>query len=124
MNIQRMVGIGMAVVLSAGAVLAAEPDLRLVQAAAEKDRDAVRTLLAKKIDVNAARADGATALLWAAHWDDVDMADMLLRAGAKVDAADDYGVTPLARACENTSEAMVTGCSPPAPVPTRRRRAA
>ncbi len=88
-------------------MFAAEPDLRLVQAAADKDRDAVRTLLAKKIDVNAARADGATALLWAAHWDDVAMADLLLRAGAKVDAADDYGVTPLARASENTSEAMV-----------------
>ncbi len=107
MNIQRMVGIGIGVVLVAGAVFAAEPDLRLVQAAADKDRDAVRTLLAKKIDVNTARADGATALLWAAHWDDVAMADLLLRAGAKVDAADDYGVTPLARACENTSEAMV-----------------
>ena len=81
--------------------------MRLVQAAADKDRDAVRALLAKKIDVNAARADGATALLWAAHWDDLEMADLLLRAGAKVNAADDYGVTPLARACENASEAMV-----------------
>ena len=108
MNLQRIVGIAIGVVVVAGAVVAAEPDLRLVQAAADKDRDAVRTLLAKKIDVNAARADGATALLWAAHWDDVEMADLLLRAGAKVDAADDYGVTPLARACENTSEAMVT----------------
>jgi ankyrin repeat protein len=108
MNSRRIVGIGIALISVAGAVLAAEPDLRLVQAAADKDRVAVRALLAKKIDVNAARADGATALLWAAHWDDVEMADLLLRAGAKVDAADDYGVTPLARACENTSEAMVT----------------
>jgi ankyrin repeat protein len=108
MNIRLLVGMGMVVVLSAGAVLAAEPDIRLVQAAADKDREAVRTLLANKVDPNVARADGATALLWAAHWDDGQMADMLLGAGAKVDAADDYGVTPLARACENTSEAMVT----------------
>jgi ankyrin repeat protein len=86
---------------------AADADLRLVQAAAEQNRDAVRTLLRQKIDVNAARADGATALLWAAHWNDLEMADLLLRAGAKVNQADDYGVTPLARACENRSDAMV-----------------
>jgi ankyrin repeat protein len=107
MNIHRIVGHGMALMLSAGVLSAAEPDLRLVQAAADKDRDTVRALLAKKIDVNAARADGATALLWAAHWDDVEMADQLLRAGARVNAADDYGVTALARACENASESMV-----------------
>jgi ankyrin repeat protein len=107
MRIRGIVATGIAMLIAVGATFAAEPDVRLVQAAADKDRDAVRTLLAKKIDVNVARADGATALLWAAHWDDVEMADLLLRAGAKVDAADDYGVTPLARACENTSEAMV-----------------
>src|SRR5262245_23407470 len=69
---------------------AADVDLRLVQAAAAQDRVAVRTLLReKRIDVNAARADGATALLWAAHWNDLEMADLLLRAGAKVNQADD-----------------------------------
>ena len=57
--------------------------------------------------MNAARADGATALLWAAHWNDLETVDLLLRAGAKVNAADDHGVTPLARACENASAAMV-----------------
>jgi uncharacterized protein len=107
MNFHRIVGLGITLMLSAGAIGAAEPDLRLIQAAADKDREAVRTLLAKKIDVNVARADGATALLWAAHWDDVEMADLLLRAGARVDAADDYGVTALARASENASDAMV-----------------
>jgi ankyrin repeat protein len=87
---------------------AADRDMRLVQAAAEQDREAVRALLSQKLDVNAARADGATALLWAAHWNDLQMADLLLRAGANANAADDYGVTPLARASENASEAMVT----------------
>jgi uncharacterized protein len=100
--------------------LAADADLRLIQAAAQQDREAVRTLLTTKIDVNGRRADGATALLWAAHWDDVAMVDMLLKAGANVNAADDYGVTPLARAAENASEAMVTrllsaGANPNAP---------
>lgn len=91
----------------AGLAAAAGPDLRLVSAAAEQDKAAVRALLKQGVDVNAARADGATALLWAAHWDDVETADLLLRAGAKANAADDHGVTPLARAAENASDAMV-----------------
>ena len=89
------------------AATAADPDLRLVQAAADQDRPAVRALLRQQVDVNAARADGATALLWAAHWDDLEMVDLLVRAGANVNAADDYKVTALARACENASEAVV-----------------
>jgi len=86
---------------------AASPDLRLVDAIAERNTSAVRALLNEGIDVNAARADGATALLWAAHWDDREAVDLLLGAGANVNAADDYGVTPLARACENASEPTV-----------------
>ena len=76
-------------------------------AAANRDRDAVRALLAEGVDVNAARADGATALLFAAHWDDVELAEGLLAAGADVNATEDHGVTPLARAVENTSLAMI-----------------
>ena len=86
---------------------AADRDVRLVQAAADQDRQTVRALLKQGVDVNAARADGVTALLWAAHWNDLDMMDALLRAGANVNAADDYGVTALTRACENASEAAV-----------------
>ena len=92
---------------AAGSVAPAA-DLRLVEAMAERDTDRVRQLLAQEgLDVNAARADGATALLWAAHWDDGEAADLLLRAGADVNAADDHGVTALARACENASASMV-----------------
>lgn len=88
-------------------VIAGQNDLRLVTAAAEQDSLAVRALLNEGVDVNAARADGATALLYAAHWDDLDTVDLLLQAGAHVDAADDHGVTPLLRACENVSVRMV-----------------
>ena len=96
------------VVLTApGLASAAGPDLRLVNAVATQNAPGVRALLDEGIDVNAARADGATALLWAAHWDDLATAARLLRAGAQVNAADDHGVTPLARACENGSVAMV-----------------
>ena len=94
-------------VVAVGTAAAANPDLRLVSAAAERDTAAVRALLDAGIDVDAARADGVTALLWAAHWDDLALADLLVRAGADVTAADDHGVTPLARAAENASLAMV-----------------
>ena len=99
----------LAAVLLQGAVLAAAagPDLRLVSAAAGQDRDLVRTLIQAGVDVDASRADGATALLWAAHWDDTEMVDLLLAAGADVNAAEDHGVTPLARACENASAGIV-----------------
>ena len=93
--------------LLAGAATAAGQDRRLVSAAANQDAAAVRLLLADGIDVNARRADGATALLWAAHRDDLEMVDPLLRAGADVNAADDHGVTPLERAAENASLAII-----------------
>ena len=92
-------------VLVAGA--AAGQDLRLVDVVAGQDAQAVHALIDAGADVNASRADGATALLWAAHWDDLEVADRLLRAGADVNAADDHGVTPLERAAENASLPMV-----------------
>ena len=82
-------------------------DLRLMTAVAEQDTPTVLALLAEGVDVNTPRADGATALLWAAHWDAHDTVDLLLRAGADVNTADDHGVTPLARAAENASLPMV-----------------
>jgi ankyrin repeat protein len=59
------------------------------------------------VDVNAPQDDGATALHWAAHWDDLAMADLLIQAGANASAADDLGVTPLFMACTNGSGTMV-----------------
>jgi ankyrin repeat protein len=67
----------------------------------------LRTLLREHADVNAPQRDGATALHWAAHWDDLETARLLLAAGASADVADHYGVTPLGLACANGSTAMV-----------------
>jgi ankyrin repeat protein len=86
---------------------AAAPDLRLVNAAAAQDKAAIRTLLKQGVDVNAKRADGATALLWAVHFNDRETIDLLLKAGADVNAADDHGVTPLSQATENNDPALV-----------------
>ena len=53
-------------------------DLPLVDAAAQQNWQQVRTLLDAGADVNAPRADGVTALLWAAHWDDIGTVEVLL----------------------------------------------
>lgn len=85
----------------------AQIDLRLVDAIQKRDATTARALLKQRIDVNAAQGDGATALQWAAHWDDIQVVDLLIRAGADVNAANDYGVTALALACTNGSGAVV-----------------
>ena len=89
------------------AVAAPAADLRLVEAAKNRDRAAVRSLLEQKVDVNASQPDGATALAWAAHWNELETADLLMRAGADVNAANEYGVTPLSLACAKGYAAMV-----------------
>ena len=100
----RAPGAGFVISLAAAVGLAAaSPDLRLVDAAARQDGAAVRQLLAAGADADTRRADGATALLWAAHWDDLETVELLLESGADVNAADDHGVTPLMRAAENAS---------------------
>jgi uncharacterized protein len=91
----------------ASTLVAGDPDRRLVNAVADQDCRTARILLNRRVDVNVARADGSTALLWAAHWDNLAFADVLLHGGAKANAADDHGVTPLHQAAENASPAMV-----------------
>jgi ankyrin repeat protein len=73
-------------------------DLRLVEAAQGQDRNLVGTLLKQNVDVNTPQGDGATALHWAVYWDDPAMTDILIRAGANVNATNELGVTPLALA--------------------------
>jgi ankyrin repeat protein len=85
----------------------------IVDAAKTGDRAAVRALLQKGAGtnvadvVNAAEPDGTTALHWASDRDDLEIADALIRAGARVNAANDLGATPLWVASQNGSEAMV-----------------
>jgi ankyrin repeat protein len=79
----------------------------LVDAAKNADWDGLRALLQEQMDVNAADADGTTALHWSSYHDDVESADLLIRAGAKVDAATDLGVTPLWTASLNGNASIV-----------------
>jgi ankyrin repeat protein len=80
----------------------AAADQPLVKAVQSGNRAAALDLLARGADVNAATADGTTALHWAAHREDVELVDRLIRAGAKANVVNDYGSTPL-------GEAAVTG---------------
>jgi ankyrin repeat protein len=107
-----------------GAARAAESDAELANAAMQRDPSAVRALLARDAEVNATQPDGATALHWAAHWDDLEMAQLLVRAGADPSAANRFGVTPLELACINGSASMIellltAGVDPNAPLSER-----
>ena len=102
---QRLIPLCLACGLSIASLAAA--DHRLAQAAKNKDKAAIRLLLRQKLDVNAPQADGATALHWAAHWDDVETVDLLIERGASVNVANDYGATPLWVACADRHPATV-----------------
>jgi uncharacterized protein len=74
---------------------------RIADAAMSGDRTAVRSLIAKGEDVNAAQGDGMTALHWAARRGDVDLVKLLLTAGANARATTRLGsYTPLLMASE------------------------
>lgn len=75
----------------------------VIDAARAGDHGALRALIQKKVDVNAAEGDGATALHWAAYRDDLESVDLLLNAGAKANAANDLGATPLWNACTSAA---------------------
>ena len=97
----------------------APPEPRLAVAMKNQDATAVRALLKQSVDVNATDTDGATALQWAAHWNDLDTAKTLIAAGAKVTAASRYGVTALHEAAAIGSAPIVNallraGASPDA----------
>jgi ankyrin repeat protein len=87
--------------------LPATADGRLATAAANRDMTAVRALLAQKVDVNAADAQGTPALHWAVRVDDVDLVRLLLSAGADPKLANRYGLTPLTLAVSGGNPALI-----------------
>ena len=117
-----MSALSLALLMVAGTA-AANDDLRLVDVVKNQDLPRVRALLDQHADVNARSEDGSTALLWAAHWNDLQTAELLVRAGADVNTANDFHMTPLAQACTNGSAAFVNlllqaGANPDTPIAT------
>jgi ankyrin repeat protein len=66
--------------MSIATLSAAADDVRLAEAAKRHDLDTARALLKQQVNVNAPLPDGATALHWAAQWDDLDLASLLVLA--------------------------------------------
>ena len=87
--------------------LAPANDLRLIHAIRSQNAELARELVADGVDVNATQGDGATALHWAAHRDDLETLELLISSGAYVNAVNDLGATPLQVACVNGSGSMV-----------------
>jgi len=79
----------------------------VADAAMKGNKEAVRSLLQRKANVNAPQSDGTTALHWAVRSDDLETAELLIRAGAKVTAANRDGATPLLLAAVNGNAAML-----------------
>jgi ankyrin repeat protein len=82
-------------------------DRRIVDAAEHQDMGLVRTLLVNGVDANSKQPDGATALHWAVHWNDIATAEVLIGEGANVNAVNRSGESPLSLACGNGNATMV-----------------
>lgn len=78
----------------------------IVDAASHDDIDGVRALLHNG-QVNARASDRTVALIWASANHDLEMADLLLGAGADPDAVNDYGVGALDLAAASDDVPMI-----------------
>ena len=93
--------------LLAGGPALAQSGAPLADAAEKMDRAKIGDLLKQRADVNAAQADGMTALHWAVYHDDLATTTLLIKAGADAKAANRYAVTPLSLACTNGNTEIV-----------------
>lgn len=86
MDTRRPGALVAALVLTLLVSAATPPDSPVADAAMRGDQGSVRALLQQGADVNAAQGDGMTALHWAADRGDLEMARMLVYAGAGLEA--------------------------------------
>ena len=107
MRLRQLLGVSLVILTVVVAIMAAEPDRRLVDAAKKNDTAAIRTLLKEKAALDTPANDGTTALHWVVRADDMELTQLLLKSGADVKIADRYGITPIKLAAENGNAAMV-----------------
>jgi ankyrin repeat protein len=100
---------GIASLLTSGlvSVHAAPADVRLIDAVKKADVTLVRSLIAQRVDLNAADAEGSTALHWAARFERPEIVDLLAAAGANPRAATRYHVTPLSLAAATGNDVII-----------------
>jgi ankyrin repeat protein len=94
----------------------------LADATEKMDRAQIRALIKQHVNINTPQPDGMTPLHWATYHDDLEIAQLLIRAGADVKAMNRYGVTPLSLACTNGNAVLVdvllkAGADPNASLP-------
>jgi ankyrin repeat protein len=106
MDYGRITRLSLLMLALAGTALAAG-NATLADAAEQRNQALVRELLAQGADVNAAQADGMTALHWAVYNNDAETAGLLVRSRVNVNATNRYGVPPLSLACTNGNAALV-----------------
>jgi ankyrin repeat protein len=82
-------------------------DLRFIEAAKENNAESVHLMLNERVNVNEQQADGATALHWAIHWDNLNLVEKLIQAHANVNIADENGATPIWVAASNGNADIV-----------------
>src|SRR5262245_33876624 len=108
MSVRRLsAGVAVAIVVAAAMTLSAAAS-SVPEAAKSGDHEALRALLKQGADVNAAVGDGMTALHWAAARGDAAMTQMLIVAGANLQAATRFGgYAPIHVAAERGHAAVV-----------------
>src|SRR5215471_4284776 len=111
--------------LVAGAAFAADTgNLSLANAAKQGNIEAVRSILNARTKEDVAGAESSAALILAASRNDVEMVDLLLRAGADPKATNEYGATALYAAASQNADPAITkkllaaGADPNAALPS------
>src|SRR4051794_10065516 len=107
MNIRTIIFAGvLGLPLSVGSALAAETGNALVNAAKLGDRAAVLSLLKGPAKDDVAGPHGVSALIWAAHRNDLPMVDLLLSVGVNIKGANEFGATALYAAAAHSDPAL------------------
>jgi ankyrin repeat protein len=84
-----------ALVIGAASPASAADGQSIADAAQARDNAAVRALLSSGGEARTTQSDGTTALHWVAHLDELELAELLLGAGADRVDVSPGGLTPL-----------------------------
>src|SRR6266446_5169421 len=107
MNIRAILLAGaLSLPLAIGSALAADTGNALVNAAKAGDRAAVLSLLKGPAKSDVAGPHGVSALIWAAHRNDLQMVDLLLSVGVNIKGANEFGATALYAAAAHADATM------------------